>query len=154
MVKLRQRVPVRELVSIASTDRATRVSYTPYGSPGGQLYAGRAAPWKLVRKAAGEGLADFLRRLSGISNGVASGLTSAIRISVDAAGRQGVALVQTSGGALRVMPTKAAAQSMGRPSVVNGRTVDRVSVILAQAPTYSGLIPTIQGLAPGAMATA
>ena len=153
MVKLRQRVPVRELVSIASTDRATRVAYTPYGSPGGSLYAGRAAPWKLTRKAAGEALSDFLRRLSGINAGVADGLTSAIRISVDAKGA-GVSLVQTSGGALKVMPTKAANQSIGRPSMMGGRAVDRVATILATSPTYSGLIPTIQGITPGALATA
>lgn len=147
MVKLRRAVSIAEMVAV-SNSKGARVGWSPYGYPGqGVMYAGRAAPWKLVRKAAGEGLAEFLRRLSGVNAGVADGLTSAIRVSVDAKGA-GVALVQTMGGALKVMPLKSANQSIGRPGVVDGRAVDRVAVVLAQAPTYSGLIPAIQGYAP------
>jgi len=147
MVKIRQRVSIRELVSIANTDRATRVSFSPFGNVGGTLFAGGAVPWKLLRKAPSEGLADYLRRLESVNSGVASGLSSAIRISVDSAGVTGVALVQTSGGGLKVMPVKSARQSIGRPvSVTRGgrtRTEERVVRIVAQAPNYSGLIPSI-----------
>jgi hypothetical protein len=153
MVKLRFRPSIRELVSIARTDRTTRVSYSPFGDVGGSLYAAGAAPWKLTRKAPGEGLAEYLRRLEQISAGVASGLSSAIRISVDAAGRTGVTLAQMASGAVRVMPTKAFAQSLGRPTEVrskDGRMVyrDRAVTPLAQARSYSAILPTVRAIAP------
>jgi hypothetical protein len=151
MVKLRQRVSVVELVAIAK-NRAARISYTPSGVAGiGTLYAGAAVPWKMIRKAAGESLSDILRRISAVNSRVADGLTSAIRISVDAKGA-GMALVQMTGGGQKVMPLKAANQSIGRPTTVGGRPVDRVAYVIAQAPTFSGIAAQAAQYAPGAVA--
>jgi hypothetical protein len=154
MVKIRFRPSIRELVSIARTDRTTRVGYSPFGDVGGTLYGAGAAPWKLVRKAPGEGLAEFLNRLRAINERVALGLANAIRVSAEQENVRQVAYVITTSGGLKVMPLKAARQSIGRPTEIKDaagkvlRVKERVAQVLAQAPTYSGLLPGIRGIAP------
>lgn len=147
VAKLHRAATAQEIADFAD-DPNRRLVFNPSGLPGvGTWATGSSVPWKLLRKAPGESLSDYLSRMKGINEGAAKGLAAAIKDSEGKKGVRGFALVQMSSGLQLMMPRKAAEQSIGKPLevTVGGKTrvIDRAVKILKVRPTARGLMPAI-----------
>ena len=103
-----------QLAAIGRTP-GIRTGTSPFGMPAGSMvrYIGRSVPWKGMKGDAFWSVATKYGRL-------ADGLRTAIRISKDAAGTYGVALVSLADGRQVVLPRKVVKQmeAQGKPVTV------------------------------------
>jgi len=119
---------VLDMVRIAMTP-GVRVGSTPFGPLGSRtFYVGRSVPWKGAK-----GIDQVAAR----NPRVASGLRNAIRVS-QAHHEKGVSVVRVNG-ALKLMPTKSAAQMGAAGEIVA---------------SYNNSTEALQAMIPGAIAPA
>ena len=124
-------VSLREIMELAASNEYS-VATTPFGGYGVRTYIRRAAPWKGVTKAPDETLDDFVNRIAQYTKkGTFEGLKKAVAVSKEAAGADGVGLVQLEDGSYSIMPVKAYKQMIA---------TDKKVKLIASAKHYKALM--------------